>query len=128
LPTKANKENRICIAGGTNVPALNLTTTLSFAGSIALQVFALGRLPLTRGFADLPQTLIVLVVFAAGIALLARIQASGVPLSILIPLSAAAVPLALIVTGLVIYHEPASPLKVVLLVATCGIIGIASRL
>ena len=90
------------------MPNLSITTIVSFLASITLQVIALGRLPLTQGFTNLGQTVLVLVVFAGGIGLLARIQASGVPLSILIPMSAAAVPLALIATGFVVYHEPAS--------------------
>lgn len=110
------------------MPNLSLMTIVSFLGSITLQVIALGRLPLTKGFTDIWQTVVVLVIFAGGIGLLARIQASGVPLSILIPLSAASVPLALIATGLLVYHEPASVPKVVMLAGVCALIGIASKL
>jgi small multidrug resistance pump len=110
------------------MPNLSIVTIVSFSASIALQVIALGRLPLTQGFTNLWQTVVVLVIFAGGIGLLARIQASGVPLSILIPMSAAAVPLALIATGLLVYHEPASVPKVIMLAAVCALIGIASKL
>jgi multidrug transporter EmrE-like cation transporter len=110
------------------MPKLSLTTTAIFAASIVFQVLALGRLPLTRGFTDVVQTAVCVLVFSIGIGLLARIIASGVPLSILIPLSAAAVPLALIIVGIVIYGEPASFAKFALLVLACGTIGVASKL
>jgi small multidrug resistance pump len=107
---------------------LSLTTTAIFVASIVFQVLALGRLPMTQGFTNVAQTLVCLLVFSIGIGLLARIIVSGVPLSILIPLSAAAVPLALVIVGMVVYQEPASPARFGLLVLACGIIGVASKL
>jgi hypothetical protein len=45
----------------------------------------------------------------------------------LIPISAAAVPLATMIAGILIFHEPGSPIRVLLLLGACGLIGIAGR-
>lgn len=59
---------------------------------------------------------------------MARLTASGVPLSILIPFTSALVPLAVSTVGVLVYGEPASLLRVVLLLVACLLIGVASSL
>ena len=110
------------------MPALSFAVIATFVTSIILQVIALSLLPMTQGFTKLMPTLGCAVTFIAGIWMLARIAASGVQLSILIPLSAASVPLAIVAVGVLFYGEPASLLRVGMLGAACVIIGVASNL
>ena len=98
----------------------------TFLVSIALQVMALSLLPITQGFSRPLPTIVLIVSFITGIGLMARIITTGVPLSILIAISAAVVPLAVVVVAVTIYGEPASPLRVALLLVACVLIGVAS--
>jgi hypothetical protein len=52
----------------------------------------------------------------------------GVDLSLLIPISAASVPLATSIAAILIYREPGSPLRIIILLAACGLVGVASRI
>ena len=98
------------------MPTLPLTLIGTFFVSITLQVVALSLLPITQGFSRPLPTIASIVSFVAGIGLLARILATGVPLSILLPVSSAVVPLAVLAVGVTFYGEPASLLRVALLV------------
>ena len=98
-----------------------------FVLSVALQVLALLVLPSTDGFTRPIPTIGCSICYLAGIGLLARLSAQGVPLGILIPYAAAAVPLTMVIVGIFVFGEPASVVRVLLLVAACLIIGIASR-
>ncbi len=108
------------------MPTLSLTLIGTFFVSITLQVAALSLLPITQGFSRPLPTIALIVLFITGIGLLARIIATGVPLSILLPVSSAVVPLAVLVVGVTFYGEPASLLRVALLIAACGLIGVAT--
>ena len=108
--------------------SMSISTALMFLVSIIFQVSALALLPLTKGYSNVVNSIICSVLFVIGIALLARIISTGVRMSILIPLSAAAVPIAIVGVSLVFYGEPASALKIALLLSACGIIGLASTL
>lgn len=108
------------------MPTLSPTLIGTFFVSIALQVAALSLLPITQGFSRPLPTIALIVLFVAGIGLLARIIATGVPLSILLPMSAAVVPLGVVAVAVTFYGEPASLLRVALLMAACGLIGVAS--
>jgi multidrug transporter EmrE-like cation transporter len=108
------------------MPTLSPTLIGTFFVSIALQAAALSLLPITQGFSRPLPTIALIVLFVAGIGLLARIIATGVPLSILLPVSAAVVPLAVVAVAVTFYGEHASLLRVVLLIAACGLIGVAS--
>ena len=107
---------------------MSLPVILMFLGSIVFQVFALSLLPITQGFTKVAPTVGCMAAFIGGIGLLARIIVSGVPLSILIPVTAAVVPLGVVVVGVAIYGEPASLMRIVTLISACGLIGVASRL
>lgn len=108
--------------------ALSPTVIGTFVVSIVLQVVALSLLPSSAGFARPLPTLGVIVAFIAGIGLMARLSALGVPLSVLIPLSAAVVPLVIVAVGVLVYGEPASLMRVVLLLGACLLIGVASSI
>lgn len=71
----------------TNMPTLSPTLIGTFFVSITLQVAALSLLPITQGFSRPLPTIALIVLFIAGIGLLARIIATGMPLSILLPVS-----------------------------------------
>ena len=51
---------------------------------------------------------------------------SGAKLGIMSPLLAAIIPLGVIAVGIFLYHESASPLRITLLLAACGLIGAAA--
>jgi multidrug transporter EmrE-like cation transporter len=106
--------------------ALSPTLIGTYLVSIALQAAALSLLPISQGFSRPVPTIVLIVLFITGIGLMARIIATGIPLSILIAISAAVVPFAVVVVAVTIYHEPASPLRVALLLVACVLIGVAS--
>ena len=104
------------------MPALTPTVIVTFVASVVLQVVGLSLLPRSEGFT---RPLPTLVAFIAGIGLMARLTASGVPISMLIPITGAVVPLSVVAVGILVYDEPASLLRVGLLVVACVLIGLA---
>lgn len=106
--------------------AISLGSAILFLISVGFQVAGLVLLPMTRGFTDIVYTPACVLVFIIGIGLLARLSAMGVQLSILIPITAAVVPLTVIAVAFLFYNEPASVLKISLLLTACVIIGVAS--
>jgi multidrug transporter EmrE-like cation transporter len=111
-----------------NVSALSPSVIGTYIVSIVLQIAALSLLPLTQGFSRPLPTVGLIILFVVGIGLMARITAAGVPLSILIPVSSAIVPLVLVAIGVIFYGEGTSLLRVALLLVACVLIGVASRM
>lgn len=105
---------------------MTLNTVATFLVSIALQVFALSLLPASEGFTRFWPTAALIVTFVTGIGLTARLSASGLPVSILIPIATAIIPLALIAVGVTFLGEQASPLRIFLLIVACVLVGVAS--
>lgn len=110
-----------------------MDTSTMTAGSVALfiflivtQIVAVSLLPRTAGFTNLYWTIACLSTFAVSYWSLAYIIQTGMPLSIVVPIVAAVVPLASIAVGVVFYREAASLLRIVLLCSACGVIGLAS--
>jgi quaternary ammonium compound-resistance protein SugE len=99
-----------------------------FLISVLLQVVSLSWLPATEGFTRPVPVMILILASIAGMALLARLSSAGVPVTILVPISSAAVPMGVIVVGIVLQGEPASFGRVVTLTIACGLIGVASML
>lgn len=99
-----------------------------FAASIALQIAALYFLPLTKGFTELRPTAIMLLCFGVAFYLFSRLIVAGVQLSVLLPASAAIVPLGAIFMGVFLYGETAPMPKIALLCLSALIIGGASTL
>lgn len=97
-----------------------------FLGSVAFQLLAMVLLPRTRGFTVLLPTLGCAALFTCGIWLIARMYVSGAKLGIMSPLLAAVIPLGVIAIGVLLYNESASPLRITLLLAACGLIGAAA--
>jgi len=98
-----------------------------FALAVLSQITAVGLMPRTAGFTELVPTLACASCFVLSVGLLARILATGVNLSILVPLMSAVTPLATVAIGLFVYGEPTSATKVGLLFGACALIGAASR-
>ncbi|CAN5406707.1 hypothetical protein BH10PSE12_BH10PSE12_25480 [soil metagenome] len=111
---------------------MNSSMQLSFA-SVALfvvlitsQMAAISLLPRTAGFTDLYWTIACLGLYAISMWCLAHMIHAGMPLSLMIPILAALVPLVAIAVGVIFYKEAASVFKVVILCTACGMIGAAS--
>jgi hypothetical protein len=60
--------------------------------------------------------------------MVARLYNGGAKLGIMMPLLAAVIPIGIIAIGVFMYGEKASPAKVALLVAACGLIGAAAAI
>ena len=97
-----------------------------FVVSIIAQVVGASLLPLTRGLTQPLPTLGLIVAFATGIGLLARIIHAGVNLGLLIPINSAAVPLFAIAAGIIFYGEPFSFGRIATLAIACVLIGVSS--
>lgn len=107
---------------------ISIASAITFVISIALQVVALYFLPLSKGFTNLVATFMVLFCFGLSFYLFSRLIVAGVQLSVLLPASAALVPLGAIAIGVLIYGEPAPVPKIALLCLSALIIGGASLL
>jgi len=105
---------------------LSFTSVAMFLFLASTQVLTVSLLPRTAGFTDPNWTIACLVIYSLSLWSLAYMIHAGMPLSLLLPILAAALPLATIAVGVTLFHETASALKIALLCAACGIIGLAS--
>ena len=110
------------------MPAFSPLIILGFAVSIVGQFIALALVPATRGFTAIVPTLICVVCFVGSLAVSARLVHSGVELSLLTPIVTVALQIFILIVGIAIYHEAASPAKIGLLVCAALMIGVATRL
>lgn len=101
------------------------SSALLFLASVLLQVGGMALWPLTRGFTEPLPALACVVAQLVAVWLLCRLLYEGVSLSSLIPLASAVVPMAASAVGVLLYAEPISLAKVVLLVGACALIGLA---
>lgn len=108
--------------------SLSVSDLTIFAALIACQVLAISLLPKTDAFADVNWTALCIGVNIVSIWMMSFIVKSGISLSIMIPIMAALVPLAIILVDLLIYKQVASVLKIFMLCGACMIIGVASAL
>jgi multidrug transporter EmrE-like cation transporter len=106
---------------------ITLTTIITFLISMAFQVAGILLLPASKGFTNPLPAAGVVASFGVALWMLARITASGVNLGLLIPISAACVPLFTMAAGVLFFGEPGNPLRVALLAGACVIIGVAGR-
>lgn len=113
---------------------MNGTTGISFASAglfvflIVSQIFAVSLLPRTAGFTNPFWTAACLGVYLVSLWSLAFIIHRGMPISLLIPIMSALIPLATIAVGVLVYGEAASLSRVALLCVACGVIGVASSM
>lgn len=99
-----------------------------FLITVFAQIAGFAMLPRTNGFSDPLWTGICIAAGAISLWPLAHLIHLGVPLSGLVPILAATVPLVTIFVGLFFYSEAASITKVAMLVVACGLVGLASSL
>ena len=111
------------VNSSTQLPFVNIVL---FMFLIATQILAISLLPRTAGFTNLYWTVACLGVYALSLWNLSYIIHTSMPLSVMVPILSAVLPLATIAVGLIFYKEPASVLRVVLLCMACGLIGVAS--
>ncbi len=105
---------------------VSVQTILMFAAIIITQIIGGTLLPKTDAFRDLPWTAACLGTYVLSFWMMALAISRGVPLSMMLPIMAALVPLAMVGVGVWLYGEPASFTKIAWLVGACGAIGIAS--
>ncbi len=99
---------------------------LTLLVSVALQVFAVYMIPLTKGLTQPVPTIIFATALLVSTAFVVRIAHSGVNLSLLVPFMSALVPLGGIAVAILVYGEPASWQKVGTLVVACALVGVAN--
>jgi multidrug transporter EmrE-like cation transporter len=107
---------------------MHIRIIITFTISVAAQLLGTAMLPLTQGLTRPVPTLVGALGFLIGTGLMARLVNSGVNLSVLVPLVSAAVPLASIAMGVLLFGDTPSVPKLALLLAACGLIGFASKL
>jgi multidrug transporter EmrE-like cation transporter len=107
---------------------MHIRIIITFTISVAAQLLGTAMLPLTQGLTRPVPTLIGALGFLIGTGLMARLVNSGVNLSVLVPLVSAAVPLASIAMGVLLFGDTPSVPKLALLLAACGLIGFATKL
>lgn len=94
--------------------------------SIALQIFAIYMIPLTKGLTQALPVIIWAVAVLIATAMVVRIAHAGVSLSLVVPVMSALVPLGGIAVAILVYGEPASFPKIGALVAACALVGVAN--
>ena len=110
------------------IAGISIQTILLFAAIIITQIVGGMFLPRTEAFRNLPWTAACLGTYIPSFYLMALVISRGMPLSMMLPIMAALVPLAMVGVGVWMYGEPASFAKIAWLVAACGAIGVASAM
>jgi len=106
--------------------SLTAAQVLAFLYATATQILGVSLLVKTRGFTHVGYTAGTIVVLISSFFALAWLLANGAKLNILLPVLAATVPLGSIMVGVFFFGEPASWLKIGLLVGACVLIGLAA--
>lgn len=104
-----------------------MITVVLFLVAIVGQVIGASLLPATRGFTAIGPTAACLGTFTLAFFAMSRLIQSGVNLSLVVPIMAAAVPLVVIAISVLVYGESASPAKIALLVGATIAIGLAGK-
>ena len=107
---------------------LSFTSVGLFVFLLLTQILGASLLPRTAGFTDPLWTAACLTTYFVSLWSFAYMIRAGMPLSLLVPILAATVPLATIFVGIVFYKEAASAAKIITLCSACGLIGFASSL
>jgi multidrug transporter EmrE-like cation transporter len=107
---------------------ISLGGGLMFLLAIAGQVIGASFLPATKGFTHPAYTVACVGGFVIALFCMARLIASGIDLSMVVPVMTCSVPLGILAVAFFYYGEPASISKVALLVMAVVLIGVASVL
>ncbi|OPY77989.1 MAG: hypothetical protein A4E65_02483 [Syntrophorhabdus sp. PtaU1.Bin153] len=108
--------------------SLSLNVILLLITTISAQIAGVYFLPLTKGFTSPVHTIAGSLCFLVGIATMARLIHSGLNLSVIFPFVAAIVPLGAVVIGILVNGDPASLIRISVLVLACLAIGASSYL
>lgn len=92
------------------------------------QILGAALMPRTAGFTNAGWTLLCLGAYAISIFVMSYVIKQGMPLSLLVPIIAAGIPLAGIVIGVVFYGEPVSLTRMLMLGSASALVGIASMI
>jgi quaternary ammonium compound-resistance protein SugE len=111
-----------------NQSAVPLNVALLFFLSLGSQVIAVSVLPKTDGFTAPLWTITCLIPYLVAMWLIAVMIRQGTALSVVMPLFAAAVPLAAIAVDYCVYGKGFSVTKLGLLVGSCCAIGVAGSM
>jgi len=106
--------------------SLSAAQVLVFLYATVTQVVGVSFLVKTRAFTHVGWTIATIAVLISSFFALSWLLANGAKLNILLPILAATVPLASIMVGVFFYGEPASWLKLSLLIGACALIGLAA--
>ncbi|MGE4431554.1 MAG: SMR family transporter [Sphingobium sp.] len=112
--------------GGEPATGLSVRAVLLFLSLIATQIAAVSMLPRTDGFTSLRWTVACLGTYALSFWIMSTILREGQPLGLLVPLMSAVIPIATIIIGALLYNEPASMLRIGLLVLACMLVALAT--
>lgn len=108
-----------------SIPGINIVLFIL----ICLTQIAGGAiLPKTNGFTNPGWVVACLAVYTLSFWLMATMIKQGMPLSLLVPLMSAIIPLCLIAVGVFVFGEQASLPKIGLLIGACGLIGVATAM
>jgi multidrug transporter EmrE-like cation transporter len=110
----------------TILAGLSARTILMFLFVVATQIIGSSLLARTDGLRPSAVTALCLGIYVASFWVLAVMIKEGAPLSTLMPLLAATVPLAVVAVGVFFYGEAASWPRIGLLVTACLMVGAAS--
>ena len=106
---------------------VSLESIVLFLGTAIFQLLGASLVPATHGMTKPLPAMGVLVSYAIGVTLMARLLNTGVSLSLLIPLLTLGITLGAIAVGVTVYGESASLTKLVLLGLATILICLASR-
>jgi multidrug transporter EmrE-like cation transporter len=112
----------------TTLASLTARTILMFLFVVATQIIGSSLLARTDGFRVSWMTALCLAVYVVSFWVLAMMIKEGAPLSTLMPLLAATVPLAIVAVGVFFYGEAASWPRIGMLVTACLMVGAASAI
>lgn len=105
---------------------LSVSVVVRFIFICVAQIVAGSWLARTDGFRHLGWTVACLGLYALSFWGMASLIRSGTPLSLLIPLMSAIIPISLIFIGVFVMGEGASLLKIGMLSAACVLVGLAA--
>ena len=99
-----------------------------FAVTIVGQIAALSLIPATRGFTAVLPTVACSALFIFSLAVSARLVHSGVELSLLTPIATVLIQISVVIIGITVFGESASPARIGLLLCAALMIGSAMYL
>lgn len=102
---------------------LSFAHAITFLAAVGFQFLGIAAMPATKGMTAFGPTIVVILSFIVGITLLARLMNAGAELGLLVPLQAAILPLLTIAVGVMFYKEPASLLRIMMLLGACALIA-----